>query len=458
MHVTGAEALFDEQQYVPFFNKGGKKKPPNAARLLQYRKQTNIARILWTHGPVWRVQLEPGSLKLASVAESNLNPLPDPTVLGKLYAGVQFSEVAPPLSAELPSSELLLEYARGLVHPKTLARWTGDYAPPAPALAPAAAPSITAGGGGELAVKIPEVDEDATSTTLKAMLDFCAAHDIAVPFSTTGAEGRAELVEHVKNIKHRLKTWPDDALVGKLAYVPALNGYRKPMVGAQEWRRKVPLSEELHQLVQTLPVDNALIDKYCSLPGVRKRAKMWWGEGKSQTLGLYADLYTWLEPSGESYDVIALRMTTWASQRTENGKPEVRDNTVAFIRKAGSDGPYDFWPRLFTCCVSSLPCAHGICTLVATHELKSAASASEYREKVKKPLPPPHGSMVVRLDDCVVLRQGPASKRRRKGEEDDDEQEDFLGERHLESLLQSDVLKSVGKIDDEIGGVRREAG
>ena len=94
--LTGVDALFDEQQYVPYFNKGGKKKPPNAARLQQYRKQTNVARLLWTHGPVWRVELEPGSLKLSSVAESHLTPLPDAATLAQLYAGVQLSEVAPP--------------------------------------------------------------------------------------------------------------------------------------------------------------------------------------------------------------------------------------------------------------------------------------------------------------------------------------------------------------------------
>ena len=279
--LTGVDALFDEQQYVPYFNKGGKKKPPNAARLQQYRKQTNVARLLWTHGPVWRVELEPGSLKLSSVAESHLTPLPDAATLAQLYAGVQLSEVAPPLGAELPTTERRLAYARGDVHPKTLEPWTFGYIPPVPAPAPAAAPSIpTTGDDDEFIVKIPDVDEDSAKTTNKALLDFCAAHDIPVPFSTTCKDGRERLVEHVKNIKYRLKTWPDETIVGKLAYTPATHGYRKPVVGAQEWHRKVPLSDELHKLVQQLPIDNALIDRYCSLPGVLKRSKMWWRDGK----------------------------------------------------------------------------------------------------------------------------------------------------------------------------------
>ena len=349
--LTGVDALFDEQQYVPYFNKGGKKKPPNAARLQQYRKQTNVARLLWTHGPVWRVELEPGSLKLSSVAESHLTPLPDAATLAQLYAGVQLSEVAPPLGAELPTTERRLAYARGDVHPKTLEPWTFGYIPPVPAPAPAAAPSIPTTG---------DDDEDSAKTTNKALLDFCAAHDIPVPFSTTGKEGRERLVEHVKNIKYRLKTWPDETIVGKLAYTPATHGYRKPVVGAQEWHRKVPLSDELHKLVQQLPIDNALIDRYCSLPGVLKRSKMWWRDGKCQTMGLLADVGTWLEPSGTRYDVIALRMITWASQESENGKPVEHNNTVGFIRRAGSGEPFDLWVRLFSCCVSSLPCAHGL--------------------------------------------------------------------------------------------------
>ena len=233
--------------------------------------------------------------------------------------------------------------------------------PPVPAPAPAAAPSIpTTGDDDEFIVKIPDVDEDSAKTTNKALLDFCAAHDIPVPFSTTGKEGRERLVEHVKNIKYRLKTWPDETIVGKLAYTPATHGYRKPVVGAQEWHRKVPLSDELHKLVQQFPIDNALIDRYCSLPGVLKRSKMWWRDGKCQTMGLLADVGTWLEPSGTRYDVIALRMITWASQESENGKPVEHNNTVGFIRRAGSGEPFDLWVRLFSCCVSSLPCAHGL--------------------------------------------------------------------------------------------------
>ena len=454
--LTGVDALFDEQQYVPYFNKGGKKKPPNAARLQQYRKQTNVARLLWTHGPVWRVELEPGSLKLSSVAESHLTPLPDAATLAQLYAGVQLSEVAPPLGAELPTTERRLAYARGDVHPKTLEPWTFGYIPPVPAPAPAAAPSIpTTGDDDELIVKIPDVDEDSAKTTNKALLDFCAAHDIPVPFSTTGKEGRERLVEHVKNIKYRLKTWPDETIVGKLAYTPATLGYRKPVVGAQEWHRKVPLSDELHKLVQQLPIDNALIDRYCSLPGVLKRSKMWWRDGKCQTMGLLADVGTWLEPSGTRYDVIALRMITWASQESENGKPVEHNNTVGFIRRAGSGEPFDLWVRLFSCCVSSLPCAHGLCTLTAAWELKTAASAARYRETVKQPLPPPHGSMVVRLDDCVVLQQGPGSQRKRKGNVvADEEAKDYLGERHLESMQQKDVLESSGKVDTEMESLR----
>ena len=454
--LTGVDALFDEQQYVPYFNKGGKKKPPNAARLQQYRKQTNVARLLWTHGPVWRVELEPGSLKLSSVAESHLTPLPDAATLAQLYAGVQLSEVAPPLGAELPTTERRLAYARGDVHPKTLEPWTFGYIPPVPAPAPAAAPSIpTTGDDDEFIVKIPDVDEDSAKTTNKALLDFCAAHDIPVPFSTTGKEGRERLVEHVKNIKYRLKTWPDETIVGKLAYTPATHGYRKPVVGAQEWHRKVPLSDELHKLVQQLPIDNALIDRYCSLPGVLKRSKMWWRDGKCQTMGLLADVGTWLEPSGTRYDVIALRMITWASQESENGKPVEHNNTVGFIRRAGSGEPFDLWVRLFSCCVSSLPCAHGLCTLTAAWELKTAASAARYRETVKQPLPPPHGSMVVRLDDCVVLQQGPGSQRKRKGNVvADEEAKDYLGERHLESMQQKDVLESSAKVDTEMESLR----
>ncbi len=419
-------------------------------------QETNVARLLWTHGPVWRVELEPGSLKLSSVAESHLTPLPDAATLAQLYAGVQLSEVAPPLGAELPTTERRLAYARGDVHPKTLEPWTFGYIPPVPAPAPAAAPSIpTTGDDDELIVKIPDVDEDSAKTTNKALLDFCAAHDIPVPFSTTGKEGRERLVEHVKNIKYRLKTWPDETIVGKLAYTPATHGYRKPVVGAQEWHRKVPLSDELHKLVQQLPIDNALIDRYCSLPGVLKRSKMWWRDGKCQTMGLLADVGTWLEPSGTRYDVIALRMITWASQESENGKPVEHNNTVGFIRRAGSGEPFDLWVRLFSCCVSSLPCAHGLCTLTAAWELKTAASAARYRETVKQPLPPPHGSMVVRLDDCVVLQQGPGSQRKRKGNVvADEEAKDYLGERHLESMQQKDVLESSGKVDTEMESLR----
>ena len=111
------------------------------------------------------------------------------------------------------------------------------------------------------------------------------------------------------------------------------------------------------------------------------------------------------ETNGDMFDVVVLRMTTWASQELNNGKPMERNNVVGFIRRHDSSvSGYDLWVRLFSCYTGALPCSHGINTLTAATQLRNAFSWEVYIANVKHPLPPPHGSRLVQLSELGPVK------------------------------------------------------